>query len=165
MPSTPTRKQKAKVQAEAGIAVSSEHGIPMFSTMGTIFRGWALIEQGQEEEGVAQICQGLAGFRISSGGECLRPHLLALLADTYVEVGKAEEGLSTLPKRWRWSIEQESVPTKPNSIDSKASSSSQESPKSKVPKVQSPNAQNPKSQGRGRRMFPQSHRDIPQATS
>jgi len=37
--------------------------------------------------------QGLAAFRVSAEGECLRPHLLALLAEAYGKVGQAAEGL------------------------------------------------------------------------
>src|SRR5205807_612527 len=59
------------------------------------FRGWALTEQGQGEEGVAQVCEGLAAYRVL-GGECLRPHFLALLAETYGKVGKPKEGLNVV---------------------------------------------------------------------
>jgi hypothetical protein len=39
------------------------------------------------------MCQGLAAFRVSAEGECLGPHLLALLAEAYGKVGQAAEGL------------------------------------------------------------------------
>jgi len=43
--------QAAQERAEAAIALSSEQGFAFFSAMGTIDRGWALVEQGQREEG------------------------------------------------------------------------------------------------------------------
>ena len=58
------------------------------------FRGWALAVQGQEE-GIAQIRQGLAALR-ATGGEVSRPYFLALLAEAYGKVGQAEEGLTAL---------------------------------------------------------------------
>src|SRR5262245_59400017 len=35
--------------AEAGIAVSNEHGLTLYQAMATITRGWALIDRGLEE--------------------------------------------------------------------------------------------------------------------
>ena len=63
--------------------------------LGTILRGWALAEQGQGEEGIAQIRQGLAAYR-ATGAEVVRPYCLALLAEAYGKVGQVEEGLTVL---------------------------------------------------------------------
>ena len=62
---------------------------------GTIWQDWALAEQGQPEEGIAQIRQGLAAFR-TIGAEAVQTPPLALLAEAYGKVGQAEEGLSVL---------------------------------------------------------------------
>ena len=35
-------------------------GVCVWLALGTILRGWALVEQGQGEEGIAQMRQGLA---------------------------------------------------------------------------------------------------------
>jgi predicted ATPase len=51
--------QAAKERGEAVMALSSEQGFPQWLAQGTIVRGWALAEQGQGEEGIAQIRQGL----------------------------------------------------------------------------------------------------------
>jgi predicted ATPase len=88
-------EQAVEEQAEAGIALSIEHGVPTFLAMGTIFRGWALAEHGQGEEGIAQICQGLATYRVI-GAECLQPYFLALLAETYKKVSRTDEGLNAV---------------------------------------------------------------------
>lgn len=61
--------------------------------LGTIVRGWTLVEEGQGKEGIAQIRQGLAVYR-ATGQEVSRPRHLALLAEAYEKVGQAEEGLS-----------------------------------------------------------------------
>ena len=58
-------------------------------------RGWALSEQGHGEQGLAQMRRGLA-FWQATGAELVRPHCLAMLAETYGKVGHVEEGLSVL---------------------------------------------------------------------
>ena len=60
-----------------------------------MYRGWALAEQGQGEEGIAQIRQGLTAYR-ATGAEMAVPYFLALLAEAYGKVGKAEQGLAAL---------------------------------------------------------------------
>jgi predicted ATPase len=62
---------------------------------GTTLRGWALAEQGQTAEGIAQIRQGLAAWR-ATRAELWRPYHLALLAEAHEKVGQVEEGLSML---------------------------------------------------------------------
>jgi predicted ATPase len=52
-------------------------------------------EQGQWEEGIAQMHQGLAAHR-ATGAEANRPYYLACLAETYEQIGQAEEGLNVL---------------------------------------------------------------------
>ena len=46
--------------AEAAVALSTEQGFPLWAAWGTSLRGWALAMQGQGEEGLAQIRQGIA---------------------------------------------------------------------------------------------------------
>jgi len=81
--------------AEAAIALSTEHGFMFTLTHGTILRGWALAQQGQYREGIAQIQEGLAARR-ARGTEVSRPYYLALLAEVYGKTEQAEEGLSAL---------------------------------------------------------------------
>jgi predicted ATPase len=82
-------------RAETLIALSSEQGFPQWVALGTVRRGWALAEQGQGEEGIAQIRQGLAAYR-ETGAKLGRPLWLALLAEAYGKVGQVEEGLSVV---------------------------------------------------------------------
>jgi len=58
-------------------------------------RGWTLAEQGQVQEGIAQMQQGLAAYR-ATGAELGRPRWLAQLAEAYEKVGQPEEGLTVL---------------------------------------------------------------------
>jgi predicted ATPase len=64
-------------------------------TFGTIIQGWALAEQGQGEERITQMRQGLVAYR-TIGAELRRPYYLALLAEVYGRVGQTEEGMVTL---------------------------------------------------------------------
>jgi predicted ATPase len=85
----------AQERAEAAIAVSAEQGFALALSQAAIMRGWALAEQGQGEEGIAQIRQGMEAWQ-ATGAELRRPHFLALLAEAYGKVGRAEEGLAAL---------------------------------------------------------------------
>jgi predicted ATPase len=81
--------------AEAIITVSREEGFPYFLAIGTIFRGWALARQGQAEEGMAQLRQGLATHR-TTGAKMAQSYLLAFLAEAYGGDGQPEAGLQVL---------------------------------------------------------------------
>jgi predicted ATPase len=82
-------------RAETGISLGSEQGLPLWLGQGTVLRGWALAEQGQSEEGITQICQGLATCQAVGAGIWQSYHLV-LLAEAYGKAGWAEEGLATL---------------------------------------------------------------------
>jgi predicted ATPase len=87
--------QAAQEHAEAAVELCSQQGFPFFLAMGTILRGWALAEQGQTEEGIAQVRQGLAAFR-ATGAELARTRWVALLAEAWGKAGQPEEGLNVL---------------------------------------------------------------------
>jgi predicted ATPase len=87
--------QAAQEWAEAAIALATDQGFPFWESWGTVLRGWALAEQGQSAEGIAQMGQGIAAWR-ATGAELQRPYYLALLAEAYGKAGQAEEGLSVL---------------------------------------------------------------------
>jgi predicted ATPase len=91
------RREGSIVQewAETVIALSNEQGFLFRVAWGTLLHGWALTEQGYGEQGLTQMRQGLA-FWQATGAELVRPHCLAMLAETYGKVGQAEEGLSVL---------------------------------------------------------------------
>ncbi len=77
--------------AESAIALCTEQGFPFFAAVGTILRGWALAVQGQGEEGIAQIHQGLAVYRPTESG-INWPQFLLYLADAHGKAGQADEG-------------------------------------------------------------------------
>ena len=85
----------AQERAEAAIALSDEHGLPQFLTVGTILRGWAIAAQGQLDQGIVQMREGLAARR-EQRIELARPWYLALLAGAYGETGEIDEALRLL---------------------------------------------------------------------
>ena len=87
--------QEAQGQAEAAITLSTDQGFPLWLAHGTVQGGWALAQQGQGEEGIAQMRQGMAAYR-ATGAELIRPCQLALLAEAYGKAGQTEEGLTAL---------------------------------------------------------------------
>ena len=77
-------------RAEELVAFATEQGFSLLLAMGTTWRGWALSEQRQAEEGVTQMRQGLDGSR-ATGMEVQRPYYLALLAEGCEKAGQPEE--------------------------------------------------------------------------
>jgi predicted ATPase len=78
-------------QAEAAVVLTREQEFAFRLAEATVLRGWALVEQGQGEAGIAQIRQGLAALR-ATGSEVTRSWL-SLLAEAYGKVGQPEAGL------------------------------------------------------------------------
>jgi predicted ATPase len=86
--------QAAQARAEATIALARQHEFLGMLARGTKLQGWALAEQGQRAEGLAQMRQGLAAYQ--AAGLEVSPWFLALLAEAYGHMGQADEGLSLL---------------------------------------------------------------------
>jgi predicted ATPase len=87
--------QAAQERAEAAIALSTAQGFQFVLALVTILRGWALAVQGQEDEGIAQMRQGLAAFR-ASGAQLLWPYYLTPLIEAYGKAGQAAAALALL---------------------------------------------------------------------
>jgi predicted ATPase len=81
--------------AEAAVALSTEQGFPQWVATGTSLRGWALATQGQGEEGLAQVRQGIAAWRATSATR-LVPYLCTLLANVCDCLGHPADGLQAL---------------------------------------------------------------------
>jgi predicted ATPase len=85
----------ARERAEMAISLSIEQAIPTWNAVGAMGHGWVLAQQGQVEEGIDEMQQGLAAYRIT-GAELQRSFYLALLAEAYGKAGQTEEGLTVL---------------------------------------------------------------------
>jgi predicted ATPase/transcriptional regulator with XRE-family HTH domain len=84
--------EPARVTAEAGIAVSAEHGYPLFHGMSAYVHGWAMTEQERLDDGMAQMRQGLTTFR-ATGAESGTPYFLAQLAEFCARTGQLDEAV------------------------------------------------------------------------
>jgi predicted ATPase/transcriptional regulator with XRE-family HTH domain len=80
----------ARATAEAGIAVSVDHGYPLFRGMSTFIYGWALTEQGRLDDGMQQMRQGVTTVR-ATGALLGVPNYLALLAALCARTGQCDE--------------------------------------------------------------------------
>jgi predicted ATPase len=87
--------QAARERAEADIALCTEQGFPLWLGATTIYRGWAMVKQGQGGEWISQMRQGMTTFE-ATGGKVARPINLCLLADAYAKTGQPGEGLKVL---------------------------------------------------------------------
>ena len=81
--------------AEAAISLATDQGFPYWMAIGALVRGWALAHQGQAQEGITHITQGLTAWRVT-GAEILRPWFLSLLAEAHGTMGQPEAGLTVL---------------------------------------------------------------------
>jgi predicted ATPase len=82
-------------QADAAVALSTEQGFTQWVAAGTSLRGWALAMQGQGEEGLTQVRQGIIACR-ATGTVLLVPCYCTMLADVCAHLGHIEDGLQAL---------------------------------------------------------------------
>jgi predicted ATPase len=82
-------------QAEAAVALSTEQGFPLWAAQGASLRGWVLAMQGQGEEGVAQVRQGIAAWR-ATGAMLHVPYFCTVLAEISAHLGHPADGLQAL---------------------------------------------------------------------
>jgi predicted ATPase len=89
------RDADARERTAAALALAREHGLALWTGMATIVNGWALSEQGQSADGVAQIREGLSVL-VGTGDHLYRPYSLAILAEALGKTEQVDEGLSAI---------------------------------------------------------------------
>jgi predicted ATPase len=87
--------QSAQARVQTAGRLATEQGFALWLVWETLLQGWVLTVQGQEAEGMAQMRQGLASWRMT-GLELWRPYFLALLVDASIKSRQIEEGLQAL---------------------------------------------------------------------
>jgi class 3 adenylate cyclase/predicted ATPase len=80
---------------ELAVNMAAEHGFALVLGVGPIMRGWALVTEGEAEEGITHIRQGLERYR-ATGAEVQMPHLLIPLIEAYRKLEQPEEAIDTL---------------------------------------------------------------------
>ncbi|MCT9824894.1 adenylate/guanylate cyclase domain-containing protein [Pseudomonas veronii] len=81
--------------ADAAIKLSLEQGFPFYLAWGTILQGWARAEQGNIDEGIAQMTQGIASYQ-AAGAALGCSYFLALLAAAHGRAGQPQAGLEAV---------------------------------------------------------------------
>ncbi|MBV8401240.1 MAG: hypothetical protein JOZ17_21310 [Acetobacteraceae bacterium] len=77
------------------IAVATEQGFPHWRAQAAIYRGWAMVKNGDVAEGMSLLRSGAAAYR-SGGAELFVPHYMALVAAACEISGQVEESLTLL---------------------------------------------------------------------
>jgi predicted ATPase len=81
--------------SEKTVAYAAEYGFPYWLTLGSMYKGWALAQQGQLAGGTAQFLQGLEAYR-ATGAKLGLSWFLAVLAELYGKSGQLAEGLCAM---------------------------------------------------------------------
>jgi predicted ATPase len=80
--------------------VATEQGFPFWRAVGTIYRGWVKVNNGNAVEGISVLRTGLTAFR-ATGAETVVPHFIALLATACEIAGQIRESLILLDEALR----------------------------------------------------------------
>jgi adenylate cyclase len=82
-------------QAEALLDLATEQVLPYYAACARVLGGWALVKDGQAEEGLARLRAGLDACPAVAARQW-RIHFLAVLAEATLQAGRTEEGLSAV---------------------------------------------------------------------
>ena len=82
------------------IALATEQGFPYWRAMGTIYRGWVNVKNGDLTEGMSLLRSGSTAYR-ATGAEFLVPYYNALLARACEIAGQVEESLALLDEAFQ----------------------------------------------------------------
>ena len=83
-------------KAKQGIALATEQRFPFWAAALMMYRGWALAAQGQSEEGLADLAQGMADLEAT--GARNNVNFLTLLADEQQKAGLTAEAAATITR-------------------------------------------------------------------
>lgn len=84
------------------VSLCEEHDLnPLFLSLANIFRGHALIQSGEHDEGEARIRSGMEDWE-RTGVKLLLQHRLFILADALKMAGKMEDGLTAVDEAFSY---------------------------------------------------------------
>jgi predicted ATPase len=87
---------KVESLAKELMALSSDHGMPLWAAQGLFFEGWVNFRRHPtDRKGIAQMSDGLAAYR-ATGTRLFLPHGYAALAECHGEYGEPSEGLRVI---------------------------------------------------------------------
>ena len=73
----------------------TEQGFPLWRAVGTIFRGWVKVKNGDVTEGISLLRRGSVAYQ-ATGAHVNMTHYMALLAAAFEIAGQVEEGSTLL---------------------------------------------------------------------
>ena len=82
-------------KAESLVALATEYRAPHYLATGMVLQGWSLAQQGQAEEGIALIQQGITAHR-EAEAEIFLTYYYALLAEAYATAEQYAHSLDAL---------------------------------------------------------------------
>jgi len=85
----------ARRHAEELVALSNEHGFPLWLGLGLLQHGRSLTALGQAQDGLAMLARGLSVLR-GAGAVVHTPRALCFLAEAHAKVGHLQEGQNCL---------------------------------------------------------------------
>ena len=86
---------ETRALAEEALVLTETRGLVYVSAMASILKGWALTQEGELDEGTAQMRRALAA-QLATGAEMARPYWLSLIAEACHRTGAVHEGLALL---------------------------------------------------------------------
>ena len=89
------RTEGMRSYAGMAVALSTEHGFPFWRAGGQIFEGWAATCEGQVDQGLEILEQGLCAWR-STGARLWLPIFLSLKAQAYAKAGRSDAALQAI---------------------------------------------------------------------
>jgi predicted ATPase len=75
--------------------LATEQGFPLQASRGAVVYAWAVVMSGQPKAGIAKLHQALDDYH-ATGGQVLRPYVLALIAEAYGEDGEPAVGVKAM---------------------------------------------------------------------
>jgi predicted ATPase len=81
--------------AHTVISICTEHDFPFWTAGGRILDGWATAWQGNVDEGIEKLDEGLAAWR-KTGARLWLPIFLALKAEAHAKVGRSDAALKII---------------------------------------------------------------------
>jgi tetratricopeptide (TPR) repeat protein len=88
-------EEHARDLANAAVSLCAEQGFNELIEMSRWWRGWALSELGQEEDGIREMAQGIEGYR-SVGSKLFLSWPLGVLAWAHGKIGQIEQAFGRL---------------------------------------------------------------------
>jgi DNA-binding winged helix-turn-helix (wHTH) protein/predicted ATPase len=87
--------RSALASAELALAIAADQGFSFWHAGGTVFRGWALSQNGTDPQAIAQLEEGLEAWG-TTGSVTYRTYFLALLAEALERMGRVGDALETI---------------------------------------------------------------------